>query len=139
MTDIPRLGVAIMDRDHAEIENLLTAAPGAQNIGERFDRIEAAIAKHFAREEALMREANIPILERHLDLHADILDQLHVARSDRTRGRSEAVAAFLAGPLPHMIADHVATADTISAAMLRARGFGADDSDDTAPEPAAQH
>ncbi len=76
-----------MDRDYAEIDN-----------------IEAAIAAPFVREEALMREANIPILERRLELHACIADQLPVARSDRTRGRCEAVAAFLAAPLPHMIA-----------------------------------
>ena len=123
MSSVPRLGVPLMDRDHALIAELLATAGAASDVRAAFDKVETAIVEHFAGEEALMREADIPILHCHLDLHAYILSELRAAREALRAGRTAEVAAFLQDDLPQMIVDHVASADTVSAGMLRAH-FG---------------
>ena len=64
-----------------------------------------------------MTEARVLVLHCHLELPAQLLRDVERIRSDLlSRGAASARALVL----PQLIAEHVATADTVSARFLRA-------------------
>ena len=116
------LGVPLMDRDHAALERMLVEArekPDSELI-DCFDAITQEIRDHFAREETAMTEARVPVLHCHLELHAQLLRDVERIRSELVSRGAASARALVDAVLPQLIADHVATADTVSARFLRA-------------------
>ncbi len=117
----PFLDVPLMDGDHAAIEAMIVGfaeKPDAE-LRDGFEAIAEAIRAHFAREEDAMTEARVPILHCHLELHAQFLREVEAMRAE-IAARGPAVARDLVGAvLPHMLANHIGTADTVSARFLR--------------------
>jgi hemerythrin-like metal-binding protein len=116
----PTLGVAIIDRDHCDIEAMFARVADAPDeaLPGLLNEIARELAGHFAREEAALIEARIPVLLSHIELHVQLLREV-----DRMRRAVAAndpdVRRLIAECLPRLIAEHIATADTISAALLR--------------------
>ena len=116
------LGVPLMDRDHAAIFQMLVDAretPDAELLT-GFDAIARVIRDHFEREEHAMTEARVPVLHCHLELHAQILRELKKIRCEIVAHGAASARDLVDAVLPGLIANHVATADTVSARFLRA-------------------
>ena len=119
---VPILGVPLMDRDHAAIERMLVEAkekPDSELL-DYFDAIAQEIRDHFAREEKAMTEARVPVLLCHLELHAQILGEIATLRREIVSRGAASARDFIDAVLPELIANHVATADTVSARFLLA-------------------
>ncbi len=114
------LGVPLMDRDHATIERMFAdvAATPDEGLPALFDVIANELADHFAREEAVMTEARVPILAPHLDLHAQLLREVEKMRV-AIASRADAARELMEAVLPGLVEHHVATADTVTASFLR--------------------
>jgi hemerythrin-like metal-binding protein len=115
------LGVPLMDRDHAAIERMFDEArqtPDA-NVLAHFDALSEVIADHFAREERAMTEARVPVLLCHLELHAQLLREVELIRAEIVARGAAAARNLVDSVLPELVANHVATADTVSARFLR--------------------
>ena len=117
----PTLGVPLMDRDHATLERMLA------EVGEKpdsellkcFDAVAQEIEDHFAREEKAMTEARVPVLLCHLELHAQLLREVERIRDEIVARGAASARVLVETVLPELIANHVATADTVSAQFLR--------------------
>ena len=74
----PLLGVSLMDRDHETLDRLFARASETEDAGlpDALEAIATELGAHFAREEALMTEASVPILLCHLELHAQLLREV---------------------------------------------------------------
>lgn len=76
------LGVSEVDRDHYELETLLSQLGFASVAGDHddftklFNDLIEHSREHFAREEVLMRKVRCPSLELHSQEHKAILDRL---------------------------------------------------------------
>jgi hemerythrin len=117
----PILGVPLMDRDHAAIERLFgdVATTPDESLPDLFEAIARELAEHFAREEAVMTEARVPILLCHLELHAQLLREVERMRDEIASRGGAGAREILGAMLPQLVANHVATADTVSASFLR--------------------
>ncbi len=118
----PFLGVPLMDRDHAAIERMFAEVETTPDEGlpGLFEAIARELAEHFAREEAAMTEAQVPILLSHLELHAQLLREVERMREEIASHGAEGARQLLGAMLPQLVANHVATTDTASASFLRA-------------------
>jgi hemerythrin-like metal-binding protein len=110
-----------MDRDHAALERMFADVARTPDDGlpELFEAIARELAKHFAREEAAMTEARVPVLASHLDLHAQLLRELEKMRPVIGSHDAEAARELMGAILPQLVEHHVATADAVSASFLR--------------------
>ena len=117
----PILGVPLMDRDHSAIERMFADVADTPDEGlpELFDAIAHEIADHFAREEAAMTEVRVPNLLRHLELHAQLMREVEKMRDEIAARNTGGARELMGDILPRLIANHVATADTVSASFLR--------------------
>ncbi len=117
----PILGVPLMDRDHAAIERMFAgvATTPDERLPDLFEAIARELAEHFAREEAAMTEARVPILLCHLELHAKLLREVERMRDEIASRGGDGARELLGAMLPQLVANHVATADTVSASFLR--------------------
>jgi hemerythrin-like metal-binding protein len=117
----PVLGVPLMDRDHAALDGLFARVAQTPDAGLLycFDSIALALGEHFAREEAAMTEARVPILLCHLELHAQLLREVEKMREALATCDAGAARALIGTILPDLVANHIATADTVSALFLR--------------------
>ena len=117
----PILGVPLMDRDHAAIERMFADVADTPDEGlpELFEAIAREIADHFAREEAAMTEARVPILLCHLELHAQLMREVEKMRDEIASRNADGARELIGAMLPQLVANHVATADTVSASFLR--------------------
>jgi hemerythrin-like metal-binding protein len=111
-----------MDRDHAAIERMLVEARRKpdSDLLDCFDAISREIRDHFAREETAMTEARVPVLLCHLELHAQILREVEMIRGEIVSKGPASARELVDAVLPQLIANHIATADTVSATFLRA-------------------
>lgn len=116
------LGVPLMDDDHAHLEELMAGAAGLDDtaLAAFLDTVREEIAGHFSREETLMREARVPVLECHVAQHARLIEEID---SVRARARAEAIPtpalrAFLVRDVPNLVMAHIASVDQISARFL---------------------
>jgi len=118
----PFLGVPLMDRDHAALERMFADVVNTSDDGlpDLFDKIARELSEHFAREEAAMTEARVPVLLPHLELHAQLLREVDRMRRDIASRDAEGARQLIGTLLPQLIANHVATADAVSASFLRA-------------------
>ena len=117
----PLLGVPLMDRDHETLDRLFAQASETEDAGlpAALGAIEKELGAHFAREEALMTEARVPILLCHLELHAQLLREVEKIRETISSLDTDTARQIVRVFLPGLIANHVATADTASASFLR--------------------
>ncbi len=115
------LGVPFMDRDHAAIERMFAkvATTPDEGLPSLFEAVARELVEHFAREEAAMTEARVPVLLRHLELHAQLLREVEKMRDEIASRGVEGVRQLLGAMLPQLVANHIATADTVSAPFLR--------------------
>lgn len=115
------LGVPLMDEDHARLEALFAAAANLEDAGlpSALEEIRAELAAHFAREEKLMQTHQVPVLPCHIELHQALLDQAAAGTGFVERADMVGLRVHLAGALAHLVEQHVATADTVSAAFIK--------------------
>lgn len=114
------LGVSSMDSDHATIEALFAQAPHIQDDGlpAYFDAVRTEIQEHFLREEALMRQHQVPVLFCHMAQHRRILDTLDAAEKMLRNMAWKELRAFLTHDLPGIVQAHVASIDRLSANFI---------------------
>ena len=119
MPSAPRLGVPLMDRDHAAIDLLFDAAATTANLElpALLDMIAEELHDHFAREEAAMTEARVPFLLHHFELHTQLLREIENMRREAARSARRLIGVLLL----RFVADHVATADAAAARFLIGR------------------
>lgn len=112
-----KLGVPLMDEDHAKLEALFAAVATTadSDLAGLRDAILAEVSDHFAREEALIRQGGFPGLECHVGEHRRIVDLLWRAAHDDAR-RLRHTLSVLA---PEIIEDHVECIDYVTAAFLK--------------------
>jgi hemerythrin-like metal-binding protein len=117
----PILGVPLMDRDHEKLGQLFAQASKTEDAGlpAALEAIATELGAHFAREEALMTEARVPILLCHLELHAQLLREVEKMRETIGSLDADTARQIVCVILPGVVANHVATADTASASFLR--------------------
>src|SRR5271165_3701864 len=119
----PRLGVPLMDRDHAAIDFLFGAAATTADseLPALLDTIAEELHDHFAREEAMMAEARVPFLFHHFELHTQLLREIENMRREVARSDAASARQLIGVLLLRFVADHVATADAAAARFLIGR------------------
>lgn len=119
------LGVPLMDRDHAVLEELLARVANTRDDGlpALLAEIEAETRAHFAREEALMREQAVPVLSCHMVQHEMLLGHFKGAHSAVARNDNGELRNFLADILPALMTRHMNTADRVTASLLSTAAY----------------
>lgn len=122
------LGNPLMDNDHARLEALMAEAAVVADgeLAARLRDVEAETRAHFAREEEMMRAAQLPILHCHIAQHAMLLGAFDEGRAAAAADDMPALRRFLGEILPQLIAAHVDSVDRVSASFLAAE-MSADD------------
>ena len=132
-----RLGVPLMDREHAAIERLFADVESLPDeaLPDLFDKAARELRGHCAREEAMMAKARAPRLLLHMDLHARLLAEVEQMRKDIETAPPATVRELVGTVLPLMISNHVATEDLATARFLahQRKSAAADDP----PKPSA--
>ena len=115
------LGVPLMDEDHARLEAMFEAAATMDEarLPAAFAEIRDELAAHLAREEKLMQAHDVPVLPCHVELHQALMAQAEAGRRLVETGDAASLRIHLASALPHLVAQHVATADTVSAGFIK--------------------
>ena len=115
------LGVDLMDDDHAHIEDMLRLVPDVPDEGlvNYLAEVRDEIADHFAREEALMREHRVPVLECHIAQHTRLIAEIDDMRARAATLPAPALRLFLTRDVANMIMAHIASVDQISARFIR--------------------
>ena len=123
MPSAPRLGVPLMDRDHAAIDLLFDAAATTADseLPALLDMIAEELHDHFAREEAMMTEARVPFLFHHFELHTQLLREIENMRREVATSNASSARQLIGVLLFRFVADHVATADAAAARFLIGR------------------
>jgi hemerythrin len=127
-SSILSLGVPVMDRDHAEIEAMMASVATTidDELIDLFDRVANELEAHFLREEAMMNEAQVPILDCHKAQHAMILREVTAMRRVAANGDPAVVRTLLASILPQLIDAHLASVDRVTADFLNGKMSRAD-------------
>ena len=123
MPSAPRLGVPLMDRDHAAIDLLFDAAATTADseLPALLDMIAEELHDHFAREEAMMTEARVLFLFHHFELHTQLLREIENMRREVATSNASSARQLIGVLLFRFVADHVATADAAAARFLIGR------------------
>jgi len=123
MPSAPRLGVPLMDRDHAAIDLLFDAAATTSDseLPALLDMIAEELHDHFAREEAAMIEARVPFLHHHFELHTQLLREIESMRREVARSDAASARQLIGVLMLRFVADHVVTADAAAARFLIGR------------------
>ncbi|HRK24953.1 MAG TPA: hemerythrin family protein [Beijerinckiaceae bacterium] len=113
------LGVTLMDDDHARIEDALAQAARVADAGlhAALQRCRAELAGHFAREEALMEAAGLPVLGCHVAQHRRLIDDVDAMLKDAA-ATPERLRLYIARDLPNLVLAHIASIDQLSARFL---------------------
>jgi hemerythrin len=114
------LGIPLMDRDHAVLEDMLARTSATDDAGLKalLIEIEQETRAHFEREEALMRDQSVPVLSCHMVQHAMLLGHFMQAHAAIASNDNQALRTFLADVLPALLDRHVNTADRVTAGLL---------------------
>jgi hemerythrin-like metal-binding protein len=110
------LGIRVMDEDHYALEQMFSRTPeiADESLRPHLDAIIAAIAAHFAREEAEMERLRVPVLPCHRGQHAALLAEAEKLR-ERFVAAEPAMRRHLVGyVLAQLVANHIATLDRIA-------------------------
>ncbi len=114
------LGNDLMDEDHARLETLFAgvAATADGDLAQSLADIGDELRAHFAREEAMMREAGLPILHCHIAQHSMLLEELRTGHAAAEAGDHNGLRRFLVETLPQLVAGHIDSVDRVSASFL---------------------
>jgi hemerythrin-like metal-binding protein len=110
------LGVPLMDADHATVEAMFArvAVTADDDLAGLLAEIEAEVAAHFGREEALMAARDAPVAHCHQSQHALLLGEFAQARRLEEATQIRRALASLA----ELVASHVASVDRMTAQFL---------------------
>ncbi|BAI72797.1 hemerythrin [Azospirillum sp. B510] len=119
-TEVPLLGYAVMDRDHADSVALLRAACDAPSGGLQapFAAFAKHLREHFARENALMTQHGFFALHCHMDEHARVLMVVAAMEADLENGREDRARLYVTEHFPDWFHTHLATMDRVTADFL---------------------
>jgi hemerythrin-like metal-binding protein len=116
--NIPQLplGVRVMDEDHYALEQMFARTPycADDELGAHLDAIAAALAAHFAREEAEMERVGVPMLPCHRGQHATLLAEVEKLRERFARAAPAMRRHLIGYVLAQNVASHIAGVDRIS-------------------------
>lgn len=115
------LDVPLMDDDHARLEEVLAgarSAPDAQ-LPELLKACEAETRAHFAREEALMWQENVPILHCHIAQHNIVLAAFGEGHKLAAAEAYDALRRFLTVDIGGAIQAHIDSVDRVTASFLK--------------------
>lgn len=134
------LGNDLMDEDHARLEALFAgvASTADSDLALCLAEIEAELKAHFAREEAMMGDAGLPILHCHIAQHTMLLGELHAGHAAAEAGDHRGLRRFLGETLPQLIAGHIDSVDRVSASFLASQTDSAELSCLKLPVPPAR-
>ena len=115
------LGVPLMDDDHAHLESLFGCvdAVADERLPEFLETVRSEVAAHFAREEELMRDRDVPVYDCHVAQHRLLLSELDTARASAPSTRPAQLREFLSYVGPNLVMSHVASVDRVTAAFLQ--------------------
>ena len=65
-----------------------------------------------------MTEARVPVLLPHLELHAQLVREVEKMRDMIASGDADAARELMGAILPQLMANHIASADVVSAGFL---------------------
>jgi len=127
-TDVPKLGVEFMDRDHADFVALvdevreLLQSPSEDRV-EALDHAVRSILKHseehFAREEEAMVAVGFPPYPVHKAEHERVLNRLRQILEQWQTSRDGALLTeFVEGELLDWFDQHLKTMDRVTAAFI---------------------
>lgn len=136
--DAYSVGVDAFDEDHKRLLALGNAVIQAATIEREqsavrtlLDALHEESSQHFAREEALMREAGFPLLRDHHDQHLRLSAELHLFIQQYDAGHLH--AGRLARFLLHWLVQHIVEQDSKFKTHCAAVGFGLNAADAAGP------
>lgn len=114
------LGVPEMDRDHASVDRLFVsvAATADERLSALLGKISREIAEHFAREERLMADGRVPLLDCHKAQHRMILGEVREMERVAVLADPKVLRRLMEKVLPQIVAAHVESVDRVAAAYL---------------------
>lgn len=132
------LGVPLMDRDHAVLEQMFSTLPVTKdpNLLPLFEAIAQEICDHFSREEIMMEQAQVPILPCHKAQHAALLREVETMRAYLATADARVQRHQIGFVLAHLVANHVASVDQVTSTFLTDRPAEGAPESDGAPQPA---
>ena len=129
---IPLVAVEFMNVDHHEavdlaniLEERLTADAGVdeQAVGSALQAFLDHTREHFAREEEEMVRTMFPVYHIHKSEHDRVLEDMDVVYRDWVTDKDAGkLLAWVQGPLPAWLVEHIQTMDTITAQFIGAAG-----------------
>ena len=128
---IPLVAVEFMNSDHHEavdLANILEAHLVAEDVDEA--AVETALRafldhtrEHFGREEEEMQRTQFPVYAVHKGEHDRVLEDMEVVYGDWVAGKdAKSLLAWVRGPLPAWLVEHIQTMDTITAQFIANAG-----------------
>jgi len=128
---IPLVAVEFMNNDHHEavdLANILEAHLVAEDVDEA--AVETALRafldhtrEHFGREEEEMQRTQFPVYAVHKGEHDRVLEDMEVVYGDWVAGKdAKSLLAWVRGPLPAWLVEHIQTMDTITAQFIANAG-----------------
>jgi hemerythrin len=128
---VPLVAVEFMNQDHHAAVDLLNAIETALVTEPLVEAdVEAALRafldhtrEHFGREEEEMRRTLFPVYPVHKGEHDRVLADMEVVAGDWAADPDAAeLLAWVRGPLPEWLVEHIETMDTITAAYIANAG-----------------
>lgn len=138
--NLPRLplGVRLIDRDHAILEQMFSALPAAKDacLLPLFEAIAQEICDHFSREEIMMEQAQVPILSCHKAQHAGLLREVETMRAYLATADARVQRHQIGFILTHLVAKHVGGVDQVTSTYLTSLSTASARESDNASLPA---
>ena len=128
---VPLVAVEFMNHDHHEaadlinvLEERLVADPiDTEAVGAALRAFLDHTREHFAREEQEMLRTQFPIYPVHKAEHDRTLEDMDVVWGDWVADQdAEKLLAWVRGPLPEWLVEHIQTMDTVTAQYIAAAG-----------------
>lgn len=128
-SEVPKVEVAEIDAEHAELIRLLNglfdamkAGRGRDRVGSTLDGLAKYTRTHFQNEERLMRIHGYPEIEAHRAQHAALLEQIASFRTKlKDDGASLTISLDLLDFLKSWLIEHIETADAKLGAHLHSK------------------
>ena len=130
---LPLVAVEFMNSDHHEavdLANVLEAHLDAEDGGVDEAAVEASLRafldhtrEHFGREEEEMLRTRFPVYSVHKGEHDRVLEDMEAIYGDWVESKdAQKLLAWVRGPLPEWLVEHIQTMDTITAQFIASAG-----------------
>ena len=122
--DSLKVGNAVMDADHQEFVELLSATARAEDaeFPACFAKIATHLREHLAREEELMRQHGFPPYPIHKHEHDRVRLELEGIEKRLAAGNLALARGYVREALPDWFMAHKNTMDSATAGWIRAQG-----------------